>query len=150
MHFIFFLMVGEKKVFSIPWVKWEKVATPKALGGWGLQNIYKFSTTLATKCGWQLISTTSLWMKVVVKKYISPFSLIDWIRQPQNTYKGGSIFWKAIIKLFHLIEDHLAWNVGDGTSVRIGLDPWLESGIQYILAPNIIEHLEDKGILYLN
>lgn len=60
------------------------------------------------------------------------------------------MFWKAIIKSFHLIEDHLAWNVGDGTSVRIGLDPGLRSGIQHILPPNIRERLEEQGIQYLN
>ena len=46
--------------------------------------------------------------------------------------------------------NHLAWNVGNETSIRVGLDPWLGSGIQHILPPNIREHLEDQGILYLN
>lgn len=107
-----FLWQGKKEEHSRPWVKWERVATPKALGGWGLKNIYKFSTALATKCGWRMISTSSLWTKVIIQKYIAPNSLIDWIRVSQKSCKGGSILWKAIIKSFHLIEEHLAWNVG--------------------------------------
>lgn len=146
-----FLWQGKKEEVTRPWVKWERVATPKALEGWGLNiYIYKFLTALAAKCGWRLISTTNLWTKVVLQKYIAPNSLIDWIRHPQKSCKGGSIFWKSIIKSFHLVEEHLAWNVGDGNSVRIGLDPWLGNGLQHLLPQNIREHLAEQGILHLN
>lgn len=145
-----FLWQGKKEAYSRPWVKWEKIATPKALGGWGLKNIYKFSTTLDAKCGWWLISTTNLWTKVVIQKYISPSTLIDWIRSPQKSSKGASIFWEAIIKTFHLIEENLAWHVGNGTSVRVGLDPWPGSDIQHLLPPNIRAHLEAQGYLHLD
>lgn len=39
----------DKKVLS--WVRWEHLALPKYLGGWGLKNIYNFSITLAAKVG---------------------------------------------------------------------------------------------------
>ena len=123
---------------------------PKALGGWGLKNVHRFSTALAAKCGWRLISTTSLWTKVTIQKYIAPASLINWIKLPQKSHRGGSIFWKAIIKSFHLIEIHLAWNVGDGSSVRIGLDPWPGSGHQHILPQDTRDLLVDQGFIHLN
>ena len=118
-----FLWQGKKEEYSRSWVKWEKIAAPKALGGWGLKNVHKFSTALAAKCGWRLLSTTNLRIQVIIQKYIAPDALVEWVRHQQKSHRGGSIFWKAIIKSFHLIEDHLAWKVGDGSSVRISLDP---------------------------
>lgn len=35
----------------MPWVGWERIALPKALGGWGLKNIFHFSKALAAKSG---------------------------------------------------------------------------------------------------
>ena len=118
-----FLWQGQKEVHSRPWVKWDRIAIPKALGGCGLKNIFWFSTALAAKCKWRLISTTSLWTKVIMQKYITPSTLIEWIRNTEKSCRGGSIFWKAIIKSFSLIGDNLAWRVGNGASVRVGLDP---------------------------
>lgn len=80
--YFIFLWQGKKEVQSRPWVKWEKIAIPKSLGGWGLKNIFRLLTTLATKCGWRLISTISLWTKVIIHKYIYPSTLIEWIRNP--------------------------------------------------------------------
>jgi hypothetical protein len=46
---------------------------PKALGGWGLKNIFLFSKALVAKSTWRLISTSSLWTSVVTQKYIHTF-----------------------------------------------------------------------------
>jgi len=54
---------------------------PKLLGGWGLKNMHSFSKSLATKVGWRLITTESIWTKVVHQKYIIPDSVLDWIRR---------------------------------------------------------------------
>jgi hypothetical protein len=40
----------------------EKIALPKSFGGWGLKNIFLFSTTLAIKNVWRLIQGTCLWV----------------------------------------------------------------------------------------
>ena len=145
-----FLWQGKKEEYSRSWVKWEKIATPKAMEGHGLKNVHIFSTALAEKFGWRLLSTTSLWTEVITKKYIALDSLIEWVRRPQKSHKGGSIFWKAILKSLHLIEDHLAWKVGNGHSVEIALDPWPGSGQQHILPQEIKECLADWGLLHLH
>ena len=61
----------------LPWVKWDKIARPKSLGGWGLKNTNLFTKDLAAKAGWRLITTKILWSKVVYHKYISPVPLWD-------------------------------------------------------------------------
>jgi hypothetical protein len=92
-----FLWSDKKESHVTPWVRWEKIVIPKALGGWGLKNIFIFSKALVEKCGWRLLKTSSLWTKVVVQKYIEPDSLEAWIRNPQKMLKGASVIWKAVI-----------------------------------------------------
>ena len=60
-----FLWSGKQEKRVIPWARWECVALPKSLGGWGLRNIFQFSKYLAAKVRSCLLSTTSLWTKVV-------------------------------------------------------------------------------------
>jgi hypothetical protein len=44
-----FLWSGKKESHVTPWVRWEKIVVPKALGGWGLKNIFLFSKALVEK-----------------------------------------------------------------------------------------------------
>jgi hypothetical protein len=55
-----FLWSGKKDIHVTPWVRWKRIAVPKALGGWGLKNIHVFSKALAAKGGWRLLTTNSL------------------------------------------------------------------------------------------
>ena len=55
-----FLLGGSLDRKIMPRVRWECLALPKAMGGWGLKFFYLFSKTLAAKAGWRLISTSSL------------------------------------------------------------------------------------------
>ena len=119
-----FLWAGKKDQKVLPWVKWDHIAKPKALGGWGIKSTAFFAKALAAKLGWRLISTQSLWIEVIIHKYISLTMILDWIRdmgsiKPPN----GSIIWKALCKSFSLILEGLVWKVGDGTKVRIRADP---------------------------
>jgi hypothetical protein len=126
--FFTYLWQGNKDNFFLPWVRWEQISTPKALGGWGMKNIFYFSTTLAEKCSWRLIKTSSLWTQVIHQKYISPLTLLDWVRSTNKSTTGASIIWKALTKYFSLMGVGLVWRVGNGHMVRLGLDPWV--GIQ--------------------
>jgi hypothetical protein len=107
-----FLWGGQKESFVIPWVKWDSLALPKLLGGWGLKNIHSFSTTLAAKTVWRLISSNNLWSNVVTQQYISLESVVDWIRRPVRSFQNGSIMWKYLIKYFLLFSQGLDWKVG--------------------------------------
>ena len=86
-----FLWSGHKDASVTPWVRWEKIAKPKSLGGWGLKNILNFVGVLAAKGGWRLIHSKNLWTRVMTEKYIAPASVVDWIRSPQKGHKGGSV-----------------------------------------------------------
>jgi hypothetical protein len=49
--------------------------------------------------------------------------------------------WKAITHDFKGVGDGLAWRVGKGTKVRLGSDPWLGSGANHTLPPDLINLL---------
>jgi len=114
-----------------------------------LKNIFLFSQALATKGGWRLIKTSSLWTRVIIQKYLAPASVEDWIRSRVKTHAGGSVIWKAVVKSFHILESNLVWNVGNGHNLKIGVDPWLGSGQHHLLPIHIIEQLGQRGIHFL-
>ena len=119
-----FLWPGKKDQKVLPWIKWDQIARPKALGGWGIKNTNFFAKALAAKLGWRLISTQSLWTEVITQKYISPTLILDWIRDIGSMKPPSrSIIWKALYHSFSIISEGLVWKVGDGTKVRIGADP---------------------------
>jgi len=56
------------------------------------------------------------------KNYISLGSFLDWIGNPKKIKKNFSNHWKELVLEFTRIEEHLAWKVGNGEKVRIGVD----------------------------
>eukprot|EP00253_Pinus_taeda_P018177 PITA_18177 len=144
-----FLWAGSKEDFVLPWVAWDKVARPKEWGGWGIKNLTDFSISLAAKSSWRIIKMENLWTKVIKRKYIDPTPLEEWIRNPAKKEKNASVVWKAIVEAFKVIEQALAWQIGNGENLRIGKDPWVGCNGNFALSPGLIRHLESKGILHL-
>jgi hypothetical protein len=85
-----------------------------------------------------------------VQKYIEPIPVEIWIRSQQKSIKGASVIWKAIINAFPVIENGLAWKIGNGQCFRLGKDPWPGSEGQHILSDQLIQHLSTLGIESLN
>lgn len=145
-----FLWSGSKEKKTMPWVRWERIAIPKALGGWGLKNIFHFSKALAAKSGWHLISLRNLWTEVVWHKYIAHELLLDWIQNSERRVRGISGIWKAILDAIGIICSGLVWQVGSGHAFRLGLDPWPGSRQSHILSNELIEDLHQKGYHFLS
>eukprot|EP00253_Pinus_taeda_P018226 PITA_18226 len=145
-----FLWSGSKESSGLPWVAWDKVARPKEWGGWGLKRSPDFNISLAAKSGWRLISMENLWTRVVKRKYIDPIPIDEWIRSQNKKGQNSSAIWKATVEAFSVIEQGLAWKVGDGKQIRIGRDPWVGCNDAFALSPGFLRHLDSKGIQTLN
>jgi hypothetical protein len=87
----------------MPLIKWEILATPNLLGGWGLKKIHFFSKSIAVKVGWRLITTKILWIKLVTQKYICWNFVEEWIKRPIKDALNCTIIWKSLIKSFSLV-----------------------------------------------
>ena len=104
-----------KQTDGIPLVKWKTSARPKELGGWGIKNLELFCKSLEEKIVWRFFQISeSLWGRVILSKYCSRSILIDWIRNPDKTFKNGSIGWKTMILAYPLVGNWIAWKIGDG------------------------------------
>ena len=118
-----FLWITSKHIEGIPLVKWKTLARPKELGGWGIKNLELFCKALAanTMCIF-LQNPENLWARVILSKYCYESSLTDWIKNPDKTFKNGSIGWKATILAYPLVGKWISWKIGDGRQVRVGED----------------------------
>eukprot|EP00253_Pinus_taeda_P010579 PITA_10579 len=145
-----FLWSGTKEDSVLPWVARDKIARPKDWGGWGIKNLFDFSVSLAAKSSWRLITSENLWTRVVKRKYIDPLPLDDWIRNPNKKGRNFSVIWKATVEAFKVIEQGLAWQVGNGEQVRIGRDPWVGCNESFALPPELTNHLDSMRIQGLN
>jgi hypothetical protein len=86
----------------------------------------------------------------IVHKYIAPNVMLDWIINPRKSIENVSNQWKALVLDFTIIGNHLAWKVGNGRKVRIGVDAILVFG-HYILLPlEMIQHFHYQGCYTLN
>ena len=65
----------------------------------------------------------------------------DWIRRTIKSHIDGSVIWKAVVKSFDVIEDSLAWNIGNGRKMRVGEDPWVGCNQHHRLTENLVESL---------
>ena len=61
----------------------------------------------------------------MIKKYLAPESIEDWIRNSRKSHVVGSVIWKEVVKYFNVIESNLSWNVENGILFWIGVDPWV-------------------------
>lgn len=99
-----------------------------------------------TKGGWKIISSKILWTKVVIAKFISPFSREYWVRLAKRHYQNFSTFWWFFLNTFKTIQSGLVWRVILSTHVCLGIDPW--SGFQqnHLLPTQLLTSLRERGI----
>jgi hypothetical protein len=50
---------------------------------------------------------------VTEQKYIVPSTFMDWIRSTRKSIQNVSKQWKVPVTSFLIIENHLAWKIGD-------------------------------------
>jgi hypothetical protein len=55
-----------------------------------------------------------------------------------------------MISSFTVVGDNLAWKVGKGNRLRIGIDPWPRSDTSHIMPEDLTEQLHKQGIFYLS
>jgi hypothetical protein len=70
-----------------------------------------------------LIKHSVLSQEVTRINYIEPLCVENWIKPRNKPTTNASIIWKPLGFSFPLIGNSLAWKVGNGLSVRVGIYP---------------------------
>ena len=110
----------DRKKFHL--ADWLLLSKPTALGGWGIKHLGWFSISLRLKSFWLALSRNGIWFNVLSVKYLKNLSVVSWIRSKAFSVRGVSVIWKGFIHSLSWLGGGLTWHVGNGETIRVGLD----------------------------
>lgn len=102
-------------------VRWETVCLPRSKGGLGLRRVKEFNQACLLNLAWSAISTNSLWANWFRDRYFKGNSM--W--HPRNP-RGGSGIWKSLSPFSSLIQRNSRWVIGNGQSILLWFDNWID------------------------
>ena len=107
---------------KIHWISWEKMCLLKDLGGMGFKDLESFNKALLAKQAWRLINLENCLMSQVLKgKYYEGTCFVK-----AQLGKRPSYAWRSVLEGNDLLVQGLKLAVGNGSSLKVWTDPWLE------------------------
>ena len=96
------------------------------------------------------LHNNDLWHQVLISKYLKNHSIVIWLRKKNFSIRKVSMIWKGFILILPWIGKYLAWQVGNGMDIQLGID--LIFGIQHcpVLPYDFRDYLKDLGISSLS
>lgn len=108
---------------KMAWVSWDRMATPKCVGGLGFRDLESFNDSLLAKLGWRIMNNPEALLAQVLKgKYFSECSFME--STPKQASSHG---WTGIMAGKGVLEKGLGYLVGNGASINVWSDPWLST-----------------------
>lgn len=87
----------------------------------GFRDIYGFNIAMLARQAWRMLTAPeSLCARVLEARYFPNTTILE-----ATTHPGISYTWRSILKGVTLLKDGLIYRVGDGSSINIWADPWL-------------------------
>lgn len=90
-----------------------------------------------------------LWFQLLSVKYLKRLSLHCWLRKKSFSLRRVSVIWKGFPLTIPWLGKGLIWKVGNGSSIRLGVDPIVGLGSFFLLPLNLLDYLADYGICSL-
>ena len=75
--------------------------------------------------------------------------MIEWLHDKKFCTRGVSVFWRGFIQIIPWIGQYLAWQIGNGKSIQVGVDPLIGNTHTYLLPEGLRSYLEDLDIISL-
>ena len=125
---------------------WQQLSWPKKYGGWGIKNLHWFNLALRLKIFWVALQHDGLWHQVLIHKYLKHVSVVDWLRGKNFSPRGGSVIWRGFLQTLPCLGRGLAWKVGNGYSISLGIDPIVGVAKSLSLPMGLLDCLADLDI----
>lgn len=65
-----------------------------------------------------------------------------------KSYRNILTMWRAALNAFDLVADGFIWQIGDGKSMRLGIDPWIGCNEEFRLQDHIVEVIQNRGFCF--
>ena len=108
---------------KMSWISWAKITRSKHDESLGIRDLQCFNDALLSKLSWCILTNPNgLLARILTGKYCKDSSFLD-----SHTPASCSHGWRGILIGRDLIVKHLGWAVGNGESIQLWNDPWLET-----------------------
>lgn len=108
---------------KMAWISWNSMAQPKAMGGLGFRDFQNYNLALLAKIGWRLLHNPNCLLgRVLFSKYCQQNNIL--IAKEASAMSHG---WRSILLGRDLLLENMGWLVGNGKSIQIWQDPWLNT-----------------------
>ena len=91
-----------------------------------------------------------LWHQVLSNKYLKHLTVVAWLRGKRFCTRGVSTIWRGFLQTLPWLGSHLAWQVGNGNDILIGIDPVIGVPPSLTLPVELRSFLEDLDINILS
>ena len=76
--------------------------------------------------------------------------VVEWLRSKLFSSRNASLIWRGFLQVIPWLGMHLAWQVGNGESILLGIDPIVGSHTPYTLPEELRTYLEDLNLCTLS
>ena len=97
-----------------------------------------------------VLHNEGLWHQVLISKYMKSITVIDWLRYKRFSMHCVSTIWRGFLQTLPWMGNHLAWQVGDGENILLGVNPIVGAHTSYSIPEDMRLYLEDLDICTLS
>lgn len=125
--------IKENSSSGIYWMNWERLSKHRSAGGVGFRDFGDFNLALLGKQGWRLSTQSEkLSSKIYKARYFFDCHFLD-----SQLGNNPSFVWRSIWEAKQVVREGVRWRVGDGNSIRILGQPWLQNASNPCITTNL-------------